>query len=99
MEDRSKYYKEPFKLGAATLYESDFIAKINNEHWEHFHNNVESGNGFKVGDFIDLSVNLTITQMVEFLDKIKEMKTIEEVHKYVDDLTIEIAKEIKLPNT
>jgi hypothetical protein len=97
MTDRSKYYVEPMKLGAAKLYESDFIADIDNAQWKQFDEAAHSGKGFKVGDFIDLSVNLTAIQMVEFLDKIKEMQSIEEVHKYCDDLIMEISKEIKLP--
>jgi len=97
MTDRSKFYKEPPKFGAAKLYESDFIANIDVAQWKQFDEAVKSGQGFKVGDFIDLSVNLTAIQMVEFLDTIKKMQTIEEVHKYCDDLTLEIAKEIKLP--
>jgi|ERR1035437_719677 hypothetical protein len=98
IKDRSKYYKEPFKLGAATLYESDLITKINNEHWKNFGDAATTDVRLKVGDFIDLSVNLTIVQMINFLDEIKKFKTIEEIHKYIEDITLEIAKELKLPD-
>lgn len=95
--DRSKYYKKPPKFGAATLYLSEFLNKIDNQHWEQFHMAVTSGEGFKVGDFIDLSVRLTAQQMVKFLDEIKKVKTIEEVHKIADEIILDIAREIELP--
>jgi len=95
--DRSKYYKEPLKLGAQTIYLSKTLNKIDEQHWEQFHLAVTSGQGFKVGDFIDLSVQLTAQQMVKFLDEIKKLKTIEEVHSIADEMILDIAKEIKLP--
>lgn len=96
--DRSKYYKKPHKLGAQTLYLSNTLNKIDEQHWEQFHLAVTSGEGFKVGDFIDLSVRLTGQQMVKFLDEVKKVKTIEEVHQIADDMILDIAKEIELPN-
>jgi len=59
---------------------------------------VTSGEGFKVGDFIDLSVKLSAQQIVKFLDEVKKVKTIEEVHTIADDLILDIAKEIQLPD-
>jgi hypothetical protein len=96
--DRSKYYKEPLKLGAQTIYLSNLLNKLDEQHWEQFHLAVTSGKGFKVGDFIDLSVRLSAQQIVKFLDEIKKVKTIEEVHAIADDVILDIAKEIQLPD-
>lgn len=97
--DRSKYYKEPPKLGAQTLYVSNLLNKLDEQHWEQFHLAVTSGQGFKVGDFIDLSVRLTAQQMVKFLDEVKRVKTLEEVHRIADEMILDIAKEVKLPDS
>ena len=95
--DRSKYYKEPLKLGVQTIYLSNLLTKLDEQHWKQFHLAVTSGEGLKVGDFIDLSVRLTAQQMIKFLDEIKKVETIEEVHSIADEMILDIAKEIKLP--
>jgi len=96
MKDRSSYYKEPLKLGAQTIYLSGILAKVDEQHWKQFEMAVTSGEGFKVGDFIDLSVQLTAQQMIKFVDEFKKLETIEEVHKMADDVILELAREIKL---
>jgi len=96
MIDRSSYYKEPLKLGAQTIYLSGMLAKVDEQHWKQFEIAVTSGEGFKVGDFIDLSVQLTAQQLIKFMDEFKKMETIGEVHKMTDDVILELAREIKL---
>jgi len=96
IKDRSKYYKEPMKILGQKIYQSEFLNEIDNEHWKVFGDAATTDARLKVGDFIDLAVNLTAQQMVKFLDEIKKFKTIEEVYKFIDEKTIEIAKDIKL---
>ena len=54
-----------------------------------------NGDGFKVGDFIDLSVDVTANQFLVFLNDIKQFKTIEEVQKFCDEKMTEIFTDVK----
>lgn len=94
--DRSKYYKEPFKFGAQTIYKSDTLSEISLEHWKHFDEAVKSDAGLKVGDLIDNAVNVTAQQLVRFLDEFIKCESMEEfkakAEKYID----EIQQEVKL---
>lgn len=96
MTDRSKFYKEPLKFGDQTLYESDTLIKISNEHWGSFDKMARPDQGFKIGDFIDNAVNLTAIQLVAFLDEFSKMNSIEEVNNKAKEYIEEIQKEVKL---
>lgn len=79
-----------------TIYKSDIVAKIDLEHWKHFDEAVKTNDGFKIGDFIEVATRLTCQQMVDFLDEIKKLKTIKDVHKFADERILELSKEIKI---
>lgn len=94
--DRKDHYKKPMRFGAQTLYESNILSNISLKQWEAFYKKSKSGEGLKVGDFIDTSVNTTAIQMVEFLDKFSNFETIQEVKDECEKYIGEIQKEVKL---
>lgn len=95
MIDRSKYYKKPLKFGAQTLYDSKILTDVSLAHWKIFDESVKSNQNFKIGDFIDVSVNQTAVEMVKFLEKISEMN-FEEINEFIKSSIEEIQKEILL---
>lgn len=95
-KDRSKYYQKPPKIGSQTLYESDILSDISLKHWMEFDKNTRNGKGFKVGDFIDIAVNTTAIQIVEFLDKFNKFENIDEVKAECEKYIKEIQNEVKL---
>ena len=94
--DRSKFYKKATRFGAQTLYESDILSKVSLQHWENFDGAVKSGEGFKVGDFIDIAVNTTAIQLVKFLDEFTKCETMDELKSkakiYIDEIQKEVDK-------
>jgi hypothetical protein len=92
-------YKKPMKFGAQTLYNSEFLSKINQEHWEEFDKKVKSGDkdkGYGIGDFIQNAVDITAIQMVQFLREIAAMDSIEQVREKANSFIAEISKEVDL---
>lgn len=94
--NREKFYKKPPKFGAMSLYSSKAVKNISSIHWKEFDENVKKKQDFKVGDFIDLSVEVTAKQLVKFLDEFVECKTIEEVKEKASQYINEIQKDINL---
>lgn len=96
LEKRKGMYKEPMKFLNNIMYESDILANIQLEHWEAFDESSKI-DGFKIGDFIDVATRLTANQIVEMMNELLELKTIEEVHELIEEFKLEVYKEIE-PN-
>lgn len=96
--NREDCYKKPMKFGAQTMHESDFVREISLDHWKHFDDAVKSGDGFKVGDFMDIATRLTAMQMYKFLYEISSLNNIEEIKAKAEVIMLDIEKEIDVKN-
>lgn len=95
-KDRSKFYTKPPRFGAQSLYKGEILNQMSLDHWKAFDEAVNNGEGFKVGDFIDTSVNITSVQLVKFLDEFSNLSSLEEVKEKAKLYIEEIQQEIKL---